>query len=150
VRERRWDVVDVATQVSLLLGGLVFLVLGIVHAILTIRDVSSPRTFTPPDANLRMAMQASSVAIHPTANLWRAWLGFNLSHAVGVTIFGSALTITAIADVSLFERYLSLQIAAPLIGAVYVVLARLFWYRDPLIGTSLGTVLLAAASLLSQ
>jgi hypothetical protein len=139
-----------AVQVLLAAGGAVFLLLGVVHAALTIRDLSSPRTFTPPDANLRTAMQESSIAIHPTANLWKAWLGFNLSHALGVVVFGSALTVISVADVSLFEQSLALQIAAPLIAGLYVLLARFFWFRDPLIGTAVGSAFLAGASLMAS
>jgi hypothetical protein len=114
---------------------------------LTIRDLSKPSTFTPPDENLRIAMQASSVKIHPTANLWKAWMGFNLSHALGVVGFGGSLFATAIFDVELFSQHLALRLVVPLIGLAYVVLAKFFWFRDPLIGTTLGTGLLAAASL---
>jgi hypothetical protein len=137
------------TRLFLASGGAVFALLGIVHGVLALRDIAKPRTFTPPDEQLRAAMKASPVAIHPTANLWRAWLGFNLSHSLGVTVFGGTLAAIAVANVASYQHSVALRIAAPLIGATYMVLARLFWFRDPLIGTSIGTLLLAAASLLS-
>jgi hypothetical protein len=135
--------------VLLALGGAVFLLLGLGHGALTIRDLSKPSTFTPPDENLRHAMQASSVKIHPTANLWKAWMGFNLSHALGVVVFGGSVLTIAIFNIELFSQHLSLRLAVPLIGLAYVVLAKFFWFRDPLIGTTLGTGLLAAASLIA-
>jgi hypothetical protein len=131
----------------LALGGAVFLLLGFGHGALTIRDLSKPSTFTPPDENLRFAMQASSVKIHPTANLWRAWMGFNLSHALGVVVFGGSLFAIALFDVELFSQHPALRFAVPLVGVAYVALSKFFWFRDPLIGTILGTGLLAAASL---
>jgi hypothetical protein len=47
-------------------GGL-YVLLGVVHAVLVLRDMHVPRTFTPPDPALRLAMQESSVAISPAA-----------------------------------------------------------------------------------
>jgi hypothetical protein len=134
------------TRTLLASGGVVFAILGIGHAVLTLRDLSKPRTFTPPDETLRESMQASTVAIHPTANLWRAWMGFNLSHALGVVVFGSTITVIALTNAAMYERSTALKIAAPLIGSIYVLLARFFWFRDPVVGTSIGTALLLAAS----
>jgi hypothetical protein len=137
------------SRLLLVAGGLVFALLGIVHAALTIRDIANPRTFTPPDPHLRAAMQASTVAIHPSSNLWRAWIGFNLSHALGVTTFGTALAAVATANIDAYNDSIILRIVTPLIGAVYVVLARLFWFRHPLIGAAVATALVTAGSLLA-
>jgi hypothetical protein len=132
----------------LTLGGIVFVLLGAGHAFLTTRDVFQPRTFTPPDLELQQAMKNSTVAIHPTSNLWQAWMGFNLSHALGLIVFGGTLTSIAVTSIEFFERNLPIQIGGPVIGIIYIALARAFWYRDPLIGASLGTALLTAAALL--
>ena len=72
-------------QALVLVGASIFLLLGTLHGVLTLIDViGPPRYFTPRDAALRQAMQDSTLAIHPATNLWRAWLGFNLSHSLGV------------------------------------------------------------------
>jgi hypothetical protein len=137
------------TAVLLAAGASVFVLLGAVHALLTVRDLSTPRTFTPPDAALRAVMQSSTVAISPAANLWRAWLGFNLSHALGVVVFGASLLVMSLADIDTFTSSITLRIAAPLIGAIYMTLAKFFWFRDPLVGTTIGTALLLAASIIA-
>jgi hypothetical protein len=136
------------TAILLAAGATIFVLLGLVHAALTLRDIGNPRTFTPPDPHLREAMQASPVAIHPASNLWRAWLGFNLSHALGLAVFGAALGTVALTNIHTYQNLMVLRIAAPLIAATYVVLARLFWFRDPLIGTAIATSLITAASLI--
>jgi hypothetical protein len=132
----------------LALGGIVFALLGAGHAFLTIRDLFQPRTFTPPGNELQQAMKNSTVAIHPASNLWQAWMGFNLSHALGVIVFGVTLTSIAITSIEFFERNLAIQIGGPVIGTIYIALARAFWYRDPFIGASLGTAVLTAAAVL--
>lgn len=135
------------TRALLALGGVVFALLGVGHAFLTIRDLSTPRTFTPPDEDLRKAMQTSSVAIHPTANLWRAWLGFNLSHALGVIVFGLTIASIAIADMGLYERNVVVKVSAVMIGVTYMAIAHYFWFRNPLIGSGVGTALFIAAAI---
>ena len=67
------------TQSLIILGAAVFVVLGSLHGLLTLRDVRTPRAFTPRDPELRRAMQQSSIRLHRSINLWDAWLGFNLS-----------------------------------------------------------------------
>lgn len=74
--------------ILLTVAGAIFVVLGGLHGVLTLCDVSNPRAFTPTDAAVRYAMEGARLALNPRANLWQAWLGFNLSHSVGVILFG--------------------------------------------------------------
>jgi hypothetical protein len=126
-----------------IVGGVVYLLLGAVHAVLTLRDLHNPQTFTPPDPALRAAMQSSTVAIHPTANLWKAWLGFNLSHSVGVLLFGGFLITTGISSPGFASGFL-VRVVIAVVAIVYVVLANVFWFRDPLVGTAIAATLIAA------
>jgi len=75
-------------QILLAIGGSIFLVLATLHGVLALRDVANPRAFTPTDDAVRVAMQGTRLAFNPRANLWQAWLGFNLSHSLGVALFG--------------------------------------------------------------
>ena len=76
------------SQVLLAVGGGIFLILGSLHGLLTLRDLANPRAFTPTDARVREAMQGARLSLNPRANLWEAWLGFNLSHSLGLVVFG--------------------------------------------------------------
>jgi hypothetical protein len=60
---------NVIVQDLVIVGASIFLFLGIFHGVLTLRDLTLPRTFTPQDASLRQAMQQSSIAIDPQTNL---------------------------------------------------------------------------------
>jgi hypothetical protein len=55
-------------QILRAIGGTIFLVLGTLHGVLTLRDVAKPRAFTPTDA-VRIAMQGVRLAFNPGANL---------------------------------------------------------------------------------
>jgi hypothetical protein len=71
-------------QLLISIAASIFLLMGAGHGALTLRDLKHPRAFTPQDPALRQAMQQSSIAFHPTINLWKAWLGFNLTHSLGL------------------------------------------------------------------
>ena len=82
-------------------------------------DLGNPRSFTPVDATLRVAMQRSAIALHPRINLWQAWLGFNLSHSLGLLMFGGAFLYVGIRHSSLFSQSVLLQ------GCAILILGRL-------------------------
>ena len=79
--------------------------------------------------------------------MWRAWIGFNFSHSLGVLL---------VAGLALWAgfRFNTLPVgiimpALTLIGCVYLVLALLYWFRAPANGVAVGTGCFAAAWVLS-
>jgi len=89
-------------QLLLIVGSSIFVLLGAAHGVLTLQDFGNPRNFTPRDAKIRTATQQSTIAFHPKINLWRAWLGFNLSHSLGLIMFGGAFLYVGIFHSLLF------------------------------------------------
>jgi hypothetical protein len=130
-------------------GASIFLILGIFHGVLTWQDLSNPRTFTPPDQNLRLAMQESSIAIDAQTNLWQAWLGFNLSHSLGLVMFGGTFLVIGVFDFGLFAKMLWLQSCALFIAAIYLMLSLKFWFSKPAIGAGLALICFVMAAGLS-
>lgn len=135
-------------QVSLLMGALIFFVFGVYHGIFTLRDLSPPRTFTPTDEGVRRAMQKSRVALDSRINLWDAWLGFNLSHSLGLVLFGGGLVAIAWLHFPVFARSPSVQVAALVVAAAYLILSARFWFRVPAIGVGIGLACFLASTLL--
>jgi len=133
-------------QILLGLGAGIFLLLGIMHGVLTLRDIASPRTFAPRDDSVRIAMAETPLAIDATTNVWRAWLGFNLSHALGIIIFASAATAIAVLAPALFRESIVLQLVAVTIAASYHLLSLAFWFWKPAIGTTIGLLCIAMAA----
>ncbi len=136
---------EVMARALVIVGASIFLLLGILHGILTLQDLRDPRTFTPPDPNLRQAMQESSIAIHPHTNLWKAWLGFNLSHSLGLVIFGGTFLAIGLFYFQAFAQIFWLQGCALLISAVYLVMSLKFWFAQPVIATGIGLTCFAIA-----
>jgi hypothetical protein len=134
-------------QILLIAGSSIFLLLGAIHGVLTLKDLGNPRYFTPRDVKLRTAMEHSTIALHPKINLWQAWLGFNLSHSLGLIMFGGAFLYLSIFHSSLFSQSSLLQACSILVSAAYLIMSLRFWFSNPAIGSgiSMGCFILAAA-----
>jgi hypothetical protein len=138
-----------AAQFLEIMGATIFLILGVFHGVMTLQDLINPRTFTPPDQSLRQAMQESSIAIDPQTNLWKAWLGFNLSHSLGLVVFGGALVVIGVFYFSIFSDSYWIQSCALCIAMAYLVLSLKFWFSKPAIVSGVAlTCLLIAVGLL--
>ena len=131
----------------LILGGAVFGVLGTIHAIYTFLDLTNPRRLAPVDPSIAKAMANSALRLSGgRTDMWRAWIGFNFSHSLGVLIVAALAVWTGLRTNTLPVGMLP---ALTLIGCVYLVLALLYWFRTPAIGVAIGIGCFAAAWLLS-
>jgi hypothetical protein len=134
--------------ILLILGGAVFGVLGALHPIYTLLDLRNPRRLVPVDPSVAHAMANSALRLSGgRTDMWRAWIGFNFSHSLGVLL---------VAGLALWAGFrfntLPVRIIMPaltLIGCVYLVLALLYWFRAPAIGVAIGTGCFAVAWVLS-
>ena len=132
----------------LIFGGAVFGVLGTIHAIYTFLDLTNPQRLVPADPSVAHAMANSALRLSGgRTDMWRAWIGFNFSHSLGVLM---------VAGLALWAglRFNTLPVgiiipALTLIGCVYLVLALLYWFSAPAIGVAIGTGCFAAAWVLS-
>jgi hypothetical protein len=74
--------------------------------------------------------------------MWRAWIGFNFSHSLGVLLLG-ALAVWAGTRINTLPG--GIMPVLTLIGCVYLVLALRYWFRTPAIGVAIGIACFAAA-----
>jgi len=128
----------------LIIGGALFGVLGALHAIYTLLDLHNPRFLVPVDPSVAQAMAKSSLRLSQGAtDMWRAWIGFNFSHSLGLLIVG-AVGVWAGSR----AKTLPISVIIPaltLIGCIYLVLCLRYWFREPAIGVAIGTGCFAAA-----
>lgn len=136
-------------QLLLIVGSSIFLLLGTAHGFFTFEDLVKPRYFMPRDANLLAAMQQSGVAFHPKINLWQAWMGFNLTHSLGLVMFGGAFLYIGIFHSPGFSQSMRLQACAILIAAAYLVLCLKFFFSTPAIGSGIALACFVLAAALS-
>ena len=136
------------TAFLLILGGAVFGVLGCLHAVYTLLDIRKPRRLVPVDPSVAQAMANSALRLsRGGTDMWRAWVGFNFSHSLGVLLVG-ALGIWAGCRTKTLPVGI-IALALTLIGCVYEVLALLYWFWIPALGVAIGTACFAAAWFLS-
>jgi hypothetical protein len=131
----------------LIIGGAVFGILGALHTLYTLLDLRNPRRLAPREPEVVEAMRAAKVRIsRGGTDMWRAWIGFNLSHSLGLLVFATlAVASGAQRRIPTAELFAMLVI----VGTAYVVLAARYWFRIPLTGAALGTACFLLAWLTS-
>ena len=129
-------------------AGLIFLVMGIVHGAQSLRDVLRPTSVTPSDPRVREAMQGAELAYDRRVNVWLAWLGFNLSHGLGLFVFGGVLLTIAWTRFELFANSALVQLGAILVAASYAAIGSRFFFWLPAAGSASGLLCLLGSALL--
>jgi hypothetical protein len=122
----------------------VFAILGALHLVYTLRDFGErPRYFRPVDSALLPAMRKTYVAIAPTGrDYWSVILGFNLSHSIGVLLFALLIIVAAQYQITWLKPVLAA------LGLIFAAIAWRCWFRTPMLGSLIGTVLMIASWLL--
>jgi hypothetical protein len=135
------------SELLFVVGAAVFGLLGLAHGVLTLRDLQVPRSFTPTDENLRRAMAEAPLRLAPRTTIWNAWVGFNLSHSLGLLMFGTFFGGLAAFDFGVVEEHLFLRFSAVAVGLAYLVLALRFWFWVPAVLSAVGTLCFVVSAL---
>ena len=135
-------------SVWFIIGGSIFAILGLVHAVYTLADISRPRRLVPDDPAVIAAMSSSGLRLaRGGTTMWRAWVGFNFSHSLGIAMFGVACVAVGLSLGSLALPKAALLVPVA-IGFTYFLLASRYWFRAPAIGVAAGTLCFAIGWLL--
>ncbi|MBS0659047.1 MAG: hypothetical protein JSR82_12470 [Verrucomicrobia bacterium] len=137
------------STVLLAAAGAIYVFLGGAHGWFTWQDARSPRILVPRDPALVEAMRGMPLRIHPTTDFWRAWIGFNFTHSLGVALFGGILLASALLWPEPFRSSWLLRGGCLAIAVLYVVLARAYFFSKPLAASTVALALLIAASFLA-
>jgi hypothetical protein len=140
-----------AAEAWFIAGTVPLIVAGALHVALTLIDTLRPRYFTPKDAALKPALEATPIRFGGRAapSMWRAWLGFNVSHGLGVLTVGLLFLLVATHDFGLVERIDALRPLAIAFCATYLVLSLRFWFWGPALITGAATTCFTVAAVLS-
>ena len=130
------------------IGGAIYGLLGALHAVYTLLDIRDPRRIVPDDPLVITAMQTSKIRLtRGESTVWQGWVGFNLSHSLGALMLSAACFIVA-ASLRRFAFSPWVLLALAAVSAVYLLLAKQYWFRIPVLGTAVATACLAGAWLL--
>lgn len=133
------------TTVFVIIGGGIFVLMGCVHGLVCVVDVFRPTQFSPTDDSVRLAMKATTVRfLKADANVWDAWLGFNISHSLGMLIFGAASAYLGLnlEQIAITPSALLIPTA---IAAVYLFLSVRFWFYLPAVASAASMACFFAA-----
>jgi hypothetical protein len=118
----------------------IILLLGLIHLAYTFRgDKLRPR-----DAELEARMKEISPVISRQTTMWKAWIGFNASHACGAILFGLVYGYLALAHGAFLLQCTFLLLLGLALLAGYAVLGKLYWFSVPFRGIVVATTLYAA------
>jgi hypothetical protein len=137
-------------MVGALLGiaGLVYAVLGLLHAIYTLLDERNPTRLAPDDPAVVTAMQGSKLRLSRGATtMWQAWISFNLTHSLAALMLGAACFIVA-ACFRVFAFPPGALFALAGVSLLVTLIGQRYWFAIPRVGSLVATSCLLAAALL--
>ena len=126
------------SRVFFLAGAMPFLVLGAAHSLATPLTPESRKGLAPRDPALVSAMRNSVVLLTSRTDVWRAWIGFNLSHSLGAILFGAFVFLIGRSDAAFAADGTLAVPLATLVAAVYLVIGLRYWFRTPITGIAIS------------
>jgi hypothetical protein len=137
-------------MVGALLGiaGLIYSVLGLLHAIYTLLDEREPKRLAPDDPAVVAAMRGSKLRLSRGATtMWQAWISFNLTHSLAALMLGAACFIVA-ACFGIFAFPPAALFALAGVSLLITLIGQRYWFAIPRVGSLVATCCLFAAALL--
>lgn len=132
----------------LAISGLIYFVLGALHAVFTLLDERNPRRLAPDDPAVTTAMQNSKLRMSRGATtMWQAWISFNLTHSLAAMMLGAACFIFA-ACFRIFAFPPGALFALAGVSLSITIIGLRYWFGVPRAGSLVATLCLIAAALL--
>jgi hypothetical protein len=118
----------------------IVLVLGSLHLVFTFRG---PKLL-PRDRSLRTQMEQTTLVLTRETSVWRAWIGFNASHSLGLMLFGAVYGHLALVLPAVLLQSLFLLALGAVVLLTYTWLARRYFFSVPFRGVVLALLLYGA------
>ena len=131
-------------QVLLVVGASIFGVLGTIHLLYTFFTSK----FDAYDSSVTEAMKETTPVLTKETSVWNAWIGFNASHSLGAILVAGVYIPLSVSYFNTIEQSVWFSVLPVLIGLSYLVLAKKYWFKIPLIGISISTVCFVVAAVL--
>ena len=133
-------------RLLMVLSASILLTLGTMHLAYTLWGTS----FAPRDPALQVSMSTISPVLTKETTMWRCWMGFNVSHSMGLILFSLVYGYLALAHDQLLFRSPFLLLVGLVMLACLIVVCRLYFFRAPLIGVSISFVFYVVSIALSR
>ena len=130
----------------MVLSASIIFTLGVVHLVYTFWGAK----LTPRDPALEISMSQIAPVITKETTMWRAWVGFNASHSMGLILFGLVFGYLALVHGQLlFQSPFLLLVGLAMLGG-FVVLCKVYFSRAPLTGVCISLACYLASIALSR
>ena len=133
-------------QILFVIGAMPLILLGGMHLYFTVKDNRHPRFIVPCSTKLIRDMQAEPLRLTSETDMWRAWIGFNISHSIAVLLVGVGTLYLGWVHPQLVASDILMLWASPVLAWVFVILSRCFWFSKPFQGALVSAVMLTAAA----
>jgi hypothetical protein len=131
-------------QILIIIGASIFGILGTFHLIYTFFT----NKFDAHDPSVTEAMKGSSPILTKETSMWKAWLGFNASHSLGAMLVAGVYIPLAVFYMHIIQQSAWFSHLPVIVGLSYLILAKKYWFKIPLIGVSIATLCFAVAAVL--
>ncbi len=111
--------------------------LGSIHLLYTF---NGPKLH-PRDKNVMLAMEHTCPVITKETTVWRATVGFNATHSMGLMLFGAIYAYLALALPVVFWQSTFLLTLGLVVLVAYLILAKIYFFSIPFRGIALATTL---------
>jgi len=133
-------------RLLMVLSASILLTLGTMHLAYTLWGTS----LAPRDPALQVSMSRISPVLTKETTMWRCWMGFNVSHSMGLILFSLVYGYLALAHDQLLFRSPFLLLVGLVMLACLIVVCRLYFFRAPLMGVSISFVFYVVSIALSR
>ncbi|MEI6737824.1 MAG: hypothetical protein WCL29_05025 [Pseudomonadota bacterium] len=149
VGRRGWDVVAIrirspgmtVASVLVISSASIILFLGLVHLLYTFLGIK----LYPTDMALTVRMKEVAPNISQQTTMWRAWIGFNASHAIGAILFGAIYIYLAAQHATVLFQSGFLLLLGLITLLTYFFLGLRYWFSIPFRGITVSTALYVSA-----
>ncbi|MDI9243844.1 hypothetical protein [Marinobacter sp. CHS3-4] len=133
-------------QTLLILGAAILGILGAVHLFLTLFT----NKFEAYDSSVTLAMKEASIVLTKETSIWKAWVGFNVSHSIGCIMLAGFYIPLSWSHYELIQQSIWFSYFPAVIGVFYLILAKAYWFKVPLIGILISTICFIGAAVLKN
>ncbi|WP_044397925.1 hypothetical protein [Lacinutrix sp. Hel_I_90] len=113
-----------------IIGAFIFSVLGSIHLFYTFFT----NTFSSRNTHVISEMKSSHPILTKRTTMWKAWIGFNASHSMGLLFFGIINLYLSINHSDTFQADHFLLTLNILVAGFYVCLGKKYWFNIPFTG----------------
>ncbi|MBL4790203.1 MAG: hypothetical protein JKY60_14600 [Kordiimonadaceae bacterium] len=136
-------------QILFVFGALPLAALGTMHLVFTLKDNQRPRYIVPVSGAMITQMKNEKLRLTREGDMWRAWIGFNVSHSMAVMMVGWGYLYIALRYPEVLTADPIILWAAPFLASVFALLSKRFWFSKPLIGSLLSAAFFSAGAVVA-